>query len=452
MINKFKYIIAVIVTLSLSGCVKKWLDEKPDGSLAVPATIEDFRAMLDEPVTALTNSCTLCEFASDQDTITEAGWASHERSTSGNAYTWVERTPYNAIGDYTLAYKVIFTLNVALDGLEKMDGADMEVRLLKGRAYFNRGRLFAELAQMFAPPYSKESLNSEYGIPLRVNANVNEPTKRSTLGQTYERIISDIKSSAELLPNNTAFIQIPTKHAAWGYLARVYLIEQKFDSALHYAKAYLKEKSSLLDFNTLSQSAQFINPNIEMASASFCSGAPVSRLEVPKALYDQYEENDLRKYIFFKVGGAGNISFSGSYALRRTDTYTGISTDEMYLIAGECLARSGKVPEALKYLNDLSRSRYRKTEGGESTYMNRSTNDPNVALTWILKEREKQLLRRGVRWSDLRRLNTEGKFKKILTRSIAGQNYVLEPNSEKYTFPIPREVILNASIKQNPGW
>lgn len=449
--NILKYLSAFIALLIFSSCVKKWLDAKPDGSLAVPSTVDDFRAMLDEPSTSLTNSGILGEFASDQDTITDAGWSSHETDVSGNAYTWSELTPYNAIGDYSVAYKVLLTLNIALEGLEKLDAENEEVKNLKGRVYFNRGRIFSELAQVFSPPYSENVIDSELGIPLRVNGNVNEATKRSTVRETYNRIISDLKMSVDLLPLTNRFIQEPTKFGAIGYLARVYMIQQKYDSALYYAQSYMSAKKSLMDFNNLSQSTVFIGPNIEMSSTSFCAGSILSRLEIPRSLYNMYDENDLRKYVFFKISPAGNITFSGSYSLRRNDTYTGIATDEMYLIASECLARKEDVTSAMKLLNDLTRTRYRTSETG-STYVDRTASTSDQALQMILIEREKELVRRGVRWSDLRRLNFDDKYKKVLKRTIGGVEYRIEPNSLKYTFPIPREVVLNASIKQNPGW
>ncbi|WP_410528150.1 hypothetical protein [Sphingobacterium sp. IITKGP-BTPF85] len=56
---------------------------------------------------------------------------------------------------------------------------------------------------------------------------------------------------------------------------------------------------------------------------------------------------------------------------------------------------------------------------------------------------------RGRRWSDLRRLNLDDRFKKTLKRSIDGQNYILEPNSLKYAHLIPDLVISESGIIQN---
>jgi len=69
----------------------------------------------------------------------------------------------------------------------------------------------------------------------------------------------------------------------------------------------------------------------------------------------------------------------------------------------------------------------------------------------ILAERRKELVMRGTRWSDLRRLNKEARFQKTIQRTSAdGQVYVLQPNSNLYTWQIPQRDIILSSIEQNP--
>jgi len=71
------------------------------------------------------------------------------------------------------------------------------------------------------------------------------------------------------------------------------------------------------------------------------------------------------------------------------------------------------------------------------------------ALDTILVERRKELAFRGLRWSDLRRLNKEG-WGIMLNRNLNGVPYTLPPNSELYTLPIPPDVIQLSGIMQNP--
>jgi hypothetical protein len=71
------------------------------------------------------------------------------------------------------------------------------------------------------------------------------------------------------------------------------------------------------------------------------------------------------------------------------------------------------------------------------------------ALDTVLAERRKELAFRGIRWSDLRRLNQED-WNITLTRNLNGTPYTLPPNSKLYTLPIPPDVIQESGIAQNP--
>jgi hypothetical protein len=71
------------------------------------------------------------------------------------------------------------------------------------------------------------------------------------------------------------------------------------------------------------------------------------------------------------------------------------------------------------------------------------------ALTKILTERRKELVFRGLRWADIKRLNLEG-ANISLTRKLNGQTYTLSPNHPRFALPIPDDVIQISGMPQNP--
>lgn len=76
-------------------------------------------------------------------------------------------------------------------------------------------------------------------------------------------------------------------------------------------------------------------------------------------------------------------------------------------------------------------------------------NSAPEALEIALLERRKELLLRGVRWTDLRRLNLDKSTQKTLYRNLNGMDYTLMPNSANYVLPIPPNVIELTNMPQN---
>src|SRR5690606_7136131 len=88
-------------------------------------------------------------------------------------------------------------------------------------------------------------------------------------------------------------------------------------------------------------------------------------------LYSLYDDNDLRKTVFFRTNTNGTISFTGNYGESASRLFSGLSNDELYLIRAESRARQGEVDLAMKDLNALLRTRWRKVNG-VSTYVDQS--------------------------------------------------------------------------------
>jgi TonB-dependent SusC/RagA subfamily outer membrane receptor len=61
----------------------------------------------------------------------------------------------------------------------------------------------------------------------------------------------------------------------------------------------------------------------------------------------------------------------------------------------------------------------------------------------------KECVFRNLRWSDLRRLNLDPQYAKMLTRTATGTNYQLLPNDSRYVLPIADDEIRSSGIEQN---
>jgi hypothetical protein len=171
---------------------------------------------------------------------------------------------------------------------------------------------------------------------------------------------------------------------------------------------------------------------------SFLGGS----LTIDTILLKSYAENDLRKQAYF---GKRNDTdaFIGSYTGVPL-WFTGLAVDELYLIKAESACRLHQLPISLEALNQLLISRY------DLTFETIEIADQKLLLERILEERRKELFFRGLRWSDLKRLNREPEFAKVLKRKVNGEEYELPPNSNLYVLPIPYKSILQSGLEDNP--
>lgn len=454
-----KILLYCCMLLQFTACKKSsFLDARPDQSLVIPQTLGDIQALLDNDL--VMNGVgvggvvpSLGEVGTDDYTVNEDDLYTFFNPLESNACTWQPQV-FNGehINDWNLPYKAIFYANIALDQLAKIERTNDNATVwdnVKGSALFYRAFMLYQLAQVFAVPYDSTSATTAWGIPLQLHADINEQVQRSSVQQTYDQVIADIETAIPLLPATALYATRPSQTSCYALLAKLYLTTGDYTNAGRYAGEALQLQNALLDYNTLDGSSSFPVPQMNeeaifMAVLVWHDIIFTYTAGVDTGLYNSYTNNDLRRQLFFtEAAPNGTMYFRGSYITG--DMFGGIATDEMYLIKAEAEARAGNTTAGLEYLNQLLETRF-----SAGTFVPVQTTDANEALQWVLAERRKELLMRGIRWTDLRRLNREGRFTTNLSRTIKGITYSLPANDPRYTYPIPDEVIqFNPGMPQN---
>jgi len=446
--------------LLLNSC-QKWLDAKPDISLGTPASLKDFQLMMDYDEMINMWYPDIAEIAADYSRY-ENSFAINLDDYAKNAYTWTNYPAYRnqgylcwANGGFSPYQKILF-LNTIIEGLGKVvtDGAS-ELQLkesLEGQAFFVRAKVFFELAQLFAPAYNSPTAETDLGIPIRIQSDLEKSIVRSSVAQTYNQIIQDLLLAQNKLPLTQPYNTRPNKPACFALLAKVYLSMEKYDDAKVAADSCIQLYNTLQDYRTIDSIPSFSfslrNKEILFYSTLVNSTSTGNFLKVSSDFVSGYAINDLRKSLFFnkKTMSDTGYTFKGSYSGSQL-IFNGLATDEVYLIRAECLAREGKTTDALTDLNNLMITRWKL-----GTFLPFSASTSDDALTIILNERNKELVRRGTRWSDMRRLSKDQRFTFTPVRMLNANVYSLPPNSFRYTFPIPNDIIVMSGIQQNPGW
>jgi tetratricopeptide (TPR) repeat protein len=450
--NRVLNILVIISLVFLFSCTQ-FLEIKPDKKMTTPESLEDIQAILDNVNYLNTSYAPLSEESSDTYYLLPSVWSALPTIEQRNEYL-INHMPVSTL-HWAIPYRAVFTANTAIDALDNIKTDNYQLKeQLYGIALFHRSRYFLNLVDVFAKTYSKEHLN-EPGIVLKLNADINEESVRSTIKETYDRIILDLKQAANLLSiDKPPYPTRPNKLTAYAVLAQTYLVMQDYENALQYADSCLSglERISIEDYNLLPNVSgnPFKRHGEEVLFYSRFTSVTLlttSRANIDTVLLALYDDDDLRKTHFFSKNANGTYFFKGDFSLNTGATYfNGITIPEILLIRAECYARRGNLENARKDLELLLEKRYKP---GRVPNLNILTSSKDF-VDYIITERRKELVFRGVRWSDLRRLSTDPQFAKGVERLIDGKKYGLSSSEiYKYAHKLPEDIIENSMLKQN---
>jgi len=451
---------AGISLLLFQQCSERFLDAKPSTSLIVPASLEDIENLLDNEA-EINQSGGLGQLSADEYYyINKAEWESIFSPSARNAYTWAADLYEGEefIRDWNTPYTSIFYANSALETLAGMPSGERDSgygKYLRGRALFIRAFAHFDLVKNFCTAYNPTTVDTDLGIPIRLNAGMDNIAGRSSLSESYNVIINDLEEALEYLPPQFDIEKRnrPSKPACLALLARIYHYMGKYDLAEEQVNACLALYNKLIDYNTVD--VERVNPftrtNDEVIVSisqviglfSTVSSMTNTSISIDTVLLALYEPDDLRLQAFYGTRADGYTYKKPGYN-DGNYPFTGLATDEMYLIKAECQARRGAAAESMETLNSLLRHRYKT-----GTYTEQHTDNAREALNSVLEERRKELVWRGIRWMDLKRLNAEG-ADISLKRILDGNTYELPANSPRWVLPIPDTEITLSGITQNP--
>ncbi len=442
----------------LCSCKKPGFLDKPSSSkLVLPNTLSSLQALLDNSE-IMEQTPMLGELSADNFYLGYTLWQGLP-SEEHNGYIWAADVfdGQTGIADWDLPYQQVFYANTVLAALGALtinSDSLQEAGEIQGSALFIRAYAFHQLAQVFCNSYDPATASTDLGLPLRLNPDIDPPSVRSTVQQTYDRILSDLVQARNILPSTVPknFRNRPSLPAMLAFKARVYLSMREYSLAGLCADSCLKLYDSLMDYNSLigSMTLAITNLNREtLYQGSFplnitaLLGIVSQYCVIDSTLFRSYGPEDLRPSVFFTTNVLGQPIAKGSYN-GTIYPFSGLAIDEILLIRAECYARAGNAIAAMTDLNILLFNRWKT-----GSFQPLTAAGPGEALALVLTERRKELLMRGLRWTDLRRLNKEGAGI-TLTRVLDGKVYQLAPGDPKYILPIPPDVIAGSGMQQNP--
>lgn len=449
-IKRITYCILPIVLCLLCSC-SDFLDEKSSKKLIIPSKLEELQGLLDYYQRVNQVGIYAGEVGADNYYLHEADWATmamHYR----NMYIWQNDEMFpTTVNSWSLTYENIYRANTVLEyirNIARTEDNRTEWDALKGHALFLRAKGFLEVAMIWSLAYDKETAATDLGIPLRLDPDFNTPSVRASTEETYQQIIRDFEGACYYLPENQMTEMRPSKFSAYGYLARTYLAMRDYEKVELYADSALAVPGyRLLDYNSIdsNENFPFERFNSEVLYEEQMQTPPPlnsSNCRINEDLWNSYNDSDLRKNLFFLTREDGTIGFRGSYE-GTSILFSGFTLAEAFLMKSETSVRNGRVQEGLEFLNIFLVKRWKN-----GTYEPIKIQGNDEALTIVLEERRKELIMRGLRWMDIKRLNKEGRNITV-ERTLGDQHYMLQPNDPAYAMPIPLEIIMNSDMQQN---
>lgn len=422
----------------------------------------------------------------DEMYVNQGFWDATGKEVGNYTYSAFSRIP-NAVWEQQ--YVGIARCNIVISKLLETDVPMPEAtknRIL-GEANFLRGFYYFQLARYYG------------GVPLITEStNLNEFRNiRSSLAETYERIISDFKAAEEHLPvSNTP--GRATKYAAKSLLAKAYLqmagepLNDPNAAALSatYAKDVIDNGPYDLEpvysdiFELENEhgaeyifSAEYISTDNEGGQVATWDGPPgiwentitYSICQAMPELYLSYAEGDVRRdhnvvdYIVTDAAGTTQPTDDGYYYAFKwrhdpNPETRGYATEwqspfnfpitrfaDVLLIYAEAQVRADGTPNADAYAA-INRVRNRANLTDLS-----GLSGPDF-LQAVLDERKWELAFEGHRWTDLVRY---GQLVEAVRNSAEGNPIAADNIREHHVlFPLPaREIqVSNGDLEQNPGY
>ena len=460
---KRRYLMGIVMMLAMIGFTScdDFLDITPTGKV-IAKTGKEYRALLTYEYKNFPEDRGLATLRSDEMTLSKASTSTEDYDSYFDIWAWNDLNQQSTTASFGWRryYHAIYIANYIIENQTKITEATQdEISQLVGEAYMMRAYCHFLLVNLYADAYTHCNPAITRGIPLSLEANVNNVLTCSSVEQVYQQVIADIKEAKTRL-----------KVAAWdeGYtyrfnqisadalLARVYLYKGDWQDALAEAKVVMEKHGELEDLTDSKVLPNYYKSVESIVALEQVMTSGYVKMGVPsKALVDTYRTGDKRKALYFKAQTASVYSLI-KYGDKGNDGYRcSFRSAEAYLIAAEAAAQNAadnaaaddaNLVEARTYLKALMAKRYAAAKYNQYA-AELDTMQKADLLKAIYNERTCELAFEGHRWFDLRRTTRQQ-----LSKTYGENSYVLEANDSRYTLRFPIEAVeANPNIEKWEG-
>ncbi|MFT4153773.1 RagB/SusD family nutrient uptake outer membrane protein [Parafilimonas sp.] len=438
------YIYGVLTAaISMASC-KKYLDEKPNNSIASEDAIVDagtanaaITGAYDKVQNYYANYTTLGTMPADN--VVFNGTLSQYLQLDQNA---IPTDNVITVAVYEGIYQAINSANSIIAYVPDVSDpslSDDDKNTIVGEAYFIRALGYFDLARGWG------------GVQLQLQPTTDLTAltgiKRSTLDETYDQVEADLKQAESLLADDASTRDRAQKSTAIALLARLALYREQWADAESYASEVIANTKYTLvkPYNTFFTSPFLSDESVFELTFSSNDKNSYWNLWYPSSYGGQYtlkpSDSIVAKLNDASIGGTRNSLIAGSgsnvYGVlyntvsSSTDPLYVIRIAELYLIRAEARAQQNKLEGALSDLNTIRA----RADVAPSTATTQA-----AVLKAIEDENSVEFAFEAHRWFDLVRTERAGEVLGIT-------------NEDYWLFPIPlSDVQSDPDVTQNPGY
>jgi hypothetical protein len=172
---------------------------------------------------------------------------------------------------YKCVYRKMVYVNAPLDYIDKVEGSAEMKNYVRAQALTLRAFYYLQLVNIYGTPYNVNPDGP--GIPIRTTAaKENRKTERSTVGEVYALIASDLLTAIDLFENLEPTYQYRIYRAslpmALLLLSRACLYMENWTQAAFYAEKLINEWTRFqpLNLNIVASGASNVHPNAASAA------------------------------------------------------------------------------------------------------------------------------------------------------------------------------------------
>lgn len=362
------------------------------------------------------------------------------------------------------AYRVVQRANFILENIDKLSGENKTA--VEGEALAARAIAHYDLVRLYADSPANTN-GGALGVPYVTSTDASLKPTRNTLDDTYNSIMSDLTTALAQIPADLGVGRL-NKSAVSAYMTRINLFMGNDGAVISSANGVSGSVASMADFPNVWKDASnegvlfkivVTEPDNVSLGVAWLQESPDgirSEYNVDKALYDLYQDNDIRKAAYFETSAFAGVDYNHivKYRGRLTGNANEVDAkvlryEEVLLSKAEAQYNTGDQGGALASLDELRSQRYM----GFS-----SPGETGQALAdAIALERRLEFAFEGIRFFDLKRkglpINRSTFGDQADGTGFPAEFVTLPAGDHRFNMAIGQaEMAANTNMEQNTGY